>query len=218
MRIGSITTDIIADGLVFNADAANRASYIPNAAIAYNTKEGSNNMQLNNGVTPSTGSIKSWKLDGVDIQIEIDGLEYMPSNTTVSTYEMWCKRNDASGIEYFWDFRPGGGTYFICNYNGYDYNWSDTCQFNDSDSFTSWTQIVAIKDNDVSLLYRNGELKATAGNIDGDFGNNAKIGSNNTATGFFWDGQIASFRAYNRALSATEVLHNYNALKGRFGL
>ena len=26
-RVGSITTDIIADGLVFNMDAANRASY-----------------------------------------------------------------------------------------------------------------------------------------------------------------------------------------------
>jgi hypothetical protein len=25
-------------------------------------------------------------------------------------------------------------------------------------------------------------------------------------------------QAYNRALSASEVLHNYNALKGRFGL
>ena len=29
-RVGSITTDIIADGLVFNMDAANRASTIPN--------------------------------------------------------------------------------------------------------------------------------------------------------------------------------------------
>ena len=30
--------------------------------------------------------------------------------------------------------------------------------------------------------------------------------------------RIASFQAYNRALSATEVAQNYNALKHRFGL
>ena len=29
---------------------------------------------------------------------------------------------------------------------------------------------------------------------------------------------IANVQIYNRALSSTEVLHNYNALKGRFGL
>ena len=50
-RVGSITTEIIADGLVFNADAANRASYIPNAAIAYNTKEGSITLTVNDSTS-----------------------------------------------------------------------------------------------------------------------------------------------------------------------
>ena len=30
-RVGSITTDIVSDGLVFNMDAANRASTIPSS-------------------------------------------------------------------------------------------------------------------------------------------------------------------------------------------
>ena len=34
---GSITTDIIKNGLVFNMDAANRASYIPDATKSHNT-------------------------------------------------------------------------------------------------------------------------------------------------------------------------------------
>ena len=37
MRMGSITTDIIKNGLVFNIDAANRVSYVPNATINKNT-------------------------------------------------------------------------------------------------------------------------------------------------------------------------------------
>ena len=32
------------------------------------------------------------------------------------------------------------------------------------------------------------------------------------------DAEIGPIQVYNRALSASEVLHNYNALKGRFGL
>ena len=31
-----------------------------------------------------------------------------------------------------------------------------------------------------------------------------------------WNGLIGNCHIYNRALSSTEVLHNYNALKGRF--
>ena len=46
MKFGSITTDIIADGLVFNMDAANRASYVPNATTSYNTLDLSNNGSL----------------------------------------------------------------------------------------------------------------------------------------------------------------------------
>ena len=39
MKVGSITTDIIKNGLVFNMDAANRASTIPSSATtkAFNT-------------------------------------------------------------------------------------------------------------------------------------------------------------------------------------
>ena len=36
--------------------------------------------------------------------------------------------------------------------------------------------------------------------------------------GFYFDGKIPNLHIYNRTLSSTEVLHNYNALKGRFGL
>jgi hypothetical protein len=35
---------------------------------------------------------------------------------------------------------------------------------------------------------------------------------------FDYNGALGPLHIYNRALSANEVLHNYNALKGRFGL
>ena len=36
-RVGSITTDIVSDGLVFNMDAANRACYPKTGPTSYNT-------------------------------------------------------------------------------------------------------------------------------------------------------------------------------------
>ena len=37
MRMGSITTDIVSDGLIFNFDAANRASYVNGSTKTFNT-------------------------------------------------------------------------------------------------------------------------------------------------------------------------------------
>jgi hypothetical protein len=48
IRRGEITTDIIRNGLVFNMDAANRASYIPDATTAFNTIDLSNSGSLIN--------------------------------------------------------------------------------------------------------------------------------------------------------------------------
>ena len=41
------------------------------------------------------------------------------------------------------------------------------------------------------------------------------VGSPSLAS-FFWDGMIGGIQIYNKALTATEVLQNYNATKGRF--
>ena len=42
--------------------------------------------------------------------------------------------------------------------------------------------------------------------------------ADSTTADEFWKGKIAVAQIYNRALSASEVLQNYNATKGRFGL
>jgi hypothetical protein len=48
--------------------------------------------------------------------------------------------------------------------------------------------------------------------------NGLVIGRLNGTNGFFFVGNIYNTQIYNRALSAQEVLQNYNAAKGRFGL
>ena len=80
--------------------------------------------------------------------------------------------------------------------------------------------LVTIKDNDYQRIYFNGESR-----------NSVSIGSVLTtglqtwyqrwghyAGSYKWNGEIAVVKIYNRALTASEVLQNYNAAKTRFGL
>ena len=71
-------------------------------------------------------------------------------------------------------------------------------------------------------FYMNGILINTRdgnGRADVDYPSNTtvQIGHGGSATGAM-DGDIALVRIYSKQLSTSEVLQNYNALKGRFGL
>jgi len=51
-----------------------------------------------------------------------------------------------------------------------------------------------------------------------NFGNDYLFIGSRAGTSNFTDLDIVSILVYNRALSAAEILQNYNAMKGRFGL
>ena len=77
------------------------------------------------------------------------------------------------------------------------------------------------------LTYNNGDLRAY---LNGSLGANASVGapiSSYTGDTYigkddflarYLDGNVGAVRLYNRALSAAEILQNYNAQKSRFGL
>ena len=47
---------------------------------------------------------------------------------------------------------------------------------------------------------------------------NLYIGSDSGTVGRYYNGRISNVQIYNRALSATEIVQNYNATKKRYGL
>jgi len=83
--------------------------------------------------------------------------------------------------------------------------------------------IVATYEKNVAMkIYINGNLEHTTSNYTGntilfDTSNGTHIGYSPINTSYM-DGNIYLARVYNRVLSATEVLQNYNAQKFRFGL
>jgi len=84
----------------------------------------------------------------------------------------------------------------------------------------NWIYVAATVDSSGnSLLYINGTVQQT---VTGYSYNNATpgllcIGKFGIAAEYYL-GSISSVNIYNRALSATEVIQNFNALRGRYGL
>lgn len=98
--------------------------------------------------------------------------------------------------------------------NGNDVN----CQDPNAHNLNTWYQFVGTYDGFNVRLYRNGVLVntlATAGTLGGS-GSNMFVG--NYAGTYNTIGQIPVVKIYNRTLSDAEVLQNFNALRGRFGI
>lgn len=81
--------------------------------------------------------------------------------------------------------------------------------------------ILATYDGSNKKIYINGVLKNTVAKT-GDLVTTtpgAAVGRfGGTTTGYYFDGKIYSVKVYNRALSATEVARNFEALRGRYGI
>ncbi len=87
-----------------------------------------------------------------------------------------------------------------------------------------WYNICVVLDpsNNKFYTYVNGKLKAlfNSSSCDGikSSSSNFDLGSGTVSGNSTLNGNIAQFSVYSKALSETEVVQNYNALKGRFGI
>ena len=236
-RVGSITTDIIADGLVFNMDAANRASYVEYSTTSYNTVDLTQTQTLYNDSSGSLGSPKAWQFDGVDSYVSIGNAfsYYIAGGNTgfESTFSFWLKSTDVSSNMGILDFQPwyvnfgvqlsGGDMLPKFMLNGVNYKrWDDISGSAFNGEYHNWTLTIPYNsdygfDASISNFYLNGEVQGVERAVslfENQTWNNFILGKTNNLSSF--NGSIASLQVYNRALSANEVLHNYNALKGRF--
>ena len=220
-RVGSITTDIIADGLVFNMDAANRASYIPNAATSFNTLDLIQSGSLENEVGFLQPPISSscWQFDGVDDYINTVSTTHSDS----LTISFWVKGPTHAGnvaiigglnfFQYFSDFSSHGHLYI---YDSGIPNWVNVVP---SIFDNTWHCATVTLNGTTSEVkgYKDGILVSTTAWL-ASYSNNIiqKIGRYQQSDIRYYKGDISLIHLYNRVLSSTEVLHNYNALKSRF--
>jgi hypothetical protein len=218
---------MVTDGLVFYLNAADANSY-PGSGTTWRDLAGSYNGTLTNGSTYNSANFGSIVFDGADDFVSFSSY---PTQTQI-TCEAWVKA-DTSNIStpYVagWVMGVEGNFMIIYNLTGWSwvcattsngwYSPGTSIDYNYSSSISNiWFQVVGTYNGSYNSLYVNGILQSTgsaiSGNVNGG-GFNISRGVSNVA---YQKGSGSIYRTYNKALSAPEVLQNYNATKARFGL
>ena len=232
---------IVTNGLVLNLDAGFTPSitslptnivgggYNSYTSTWYDVSSGGNNGTLINGPTFSSANGGSIVFDGVDDTVSVPDNAVLDFTVNL-TSEVWINLNLYKDISIVNAKGNGGGQIKAYNYLFVGSNTSIAFRFsdgiNDQSSPTiskfilpegTWGHVVGVLDTTAIRIYLNGvEIgTATTRTINPNPNNSPLYISGPT---YSLNGKIAISRIYNRALTATEVLQNYNAQKGRFGL
>jgi hypothetical protein len=225
---GTVAPNMVTDGLVLYLDVANVKSYVSGSTVWRNLVSGFS-ANITGPVTFSTGSTPALSYSG-------NGWVYVspqPIFTTLLnnfTILGWINLSSTFtgarifGLGYInqWqlELRGGTGTRLSINYNNGGGNIFQTN--GPLISLNRWQQVGFVINNSVVNFIYNGQISSTGTfTVAGSFTNgnqNYSIGNYSTGTDGAYPGQIANHQVYNRVLSATEVLQNYNATKTRYGL
>lgn len=222
---------IVNNGLVLALDAADKNSY-PGSGTTWRDMSSNNNTgTLTNGPTFNSANGGSIVFDGTNDYVSVNTAASIPTGATARTVNIWFFTNPstwAADVNNL--FQYGGGTTrtsFGIDFSTYPvmevWTYADDITFSSSFAQTGWKNITVTYNGATTILvYENGsftQTKTLAGALN-TTANTIAIGAANPAvySGYYFTGSIATTQLYNRALSSTEVLQNYNALKSRFNL
>jgi hypothetical protein len=226
----SPTPSVVQSGLVAWYDIANPLSYPGSGPNLYDLTTNNNDILLSGGTYYSAlggGSLSFdgagdygvdgndsslWLTTGITIEAFIypTGYTNNPNILTKRTNEAYRLRLDTSGeLE------------FIANNTAIQYNATSAL------TPSQWVQVVVTHGSSGGTMYYNGNVVGTTGS--GILSPFATLNSNlsnlllgvyslSASPSEFFIGNMGIVRLYNRALSGSEVLSNFNVDKGRFGL
>jgi hypothetical protein len=223
--------NIVTNGLVLYLDAANYLSYVSGSTTWRDLSSSNLSGSLINGPTYSSGNAGHIRLDGTNDYITLPTIGFAPPSVTV---DVWVRQYSSNNIGYIWvmdnydnpELRLGVSTnkfqvYFYDLPYGYITSTLSTTTLNTSSFFNVTSTITSGSQK----VYVNGNLEiSTTGNY-----NTNTTGSlyeqtlgtyNRPSPGYNGYGSYdyGIYKVYNRVLTASEVLQNYNAQKSRFGL
>jgi hypothetical protein len=227
---GKIGPDINENGLVLYLDAANRNSYPGSGTSWFDLSGNSNTTTLTNGPTFNGSNMGGIVFDGVDDYVNF----YAPNLSSIAVIEMWAKITISAGsfgMLFGWasyDVFYNAGNFGYNTFSANDIYGISSATVTGLQLLNNWKHYVFEMRSDVSYInnkiYVNGISQSLSQQVSSESaGNrnfNSGLGAISTARGsaFYTPMTCGSFKVYNRALSATEILQNYNAVKSRFGL
>ena len=235
---GQINNNIVTDGLVLSYDAAYKKSYPRSGTTTFNLASGSLDATIDGAIWYGTNPTSSFNFDGVDDKIIIAPSTFTTFNEV--SISMWVKvpSNDG-GYNCFFSARNGANAHDystginIDQTNSTSTSWAFVSvegagriggasnQMTTSVDFGVWAHLgVTISTSNIEV-YINGQSQNSRSRNNVDMGlQYISIGSRYYASGYrgYLNADISNIQLYNRVLSNTEVIQNYQAQKERFGL
>ena len=217
---------IVQQGLVLNLDAGNIYSYGGAGTTFYDVSPTALSWTINNA-TYNSSDPKYFSYNGSNSWLESSTSAVYDSQTI--TMECWCYPNTLSqegflfekgsvNTQYSMFFESITNPNFVFRTMGTVSNQSLTFNPNTYLTVSAWNHIVCTYNGSSKIMYVNGiQVQSVAASGALPTGQTDQyIGRH--SSGYFFNGRIGESRVYNIALSAAQVLQNYNATKGRFGL
>jgi hypothetical protein len=213
-------------------DAGNPRSY-PGTGTVWNDAitTGFNATLINGPVFTNNSSSSFFTFDGVN------DIATIPNNTALDTQtptvEVWVKTN-ATTQNGFWFEKGAVNTQYSLFQENSVIQWrqfmasgqglvslsTTTATFINT---SSWYQVVGTYSSGSRILYINGAQVNSDSQV-GTISTNSNgmsmgaYGGTSGSNSYFYNGALSICRVYNRVLTPAEVLHNFNALRGRYSI
>jgi hypothetical protein len=234
---GTSYPNIVTGGLVLNLDAGSKLSY-PGTGTSWLDLSGNGNTgTLVNGPTYSSANGGAIVFDGVNDKVIVpQNSNLNPPNVTIS---VWFNRAFAVNYSHFaglpvsnnaWsppyisygiEFIGGGDALaLVLGFSNGDFTYT-TATASASTALGLWVNVVGTYDGNFSKIYVNGQLITSNADTKtlATTSANFVLGTETTNTSTYpLNGRISTTQVYNRALTATEISQNFNALRGRYGI
>jgi hypothetical protein len=192
----------------------------------------------NNTITAQNLSYASdgtFSFDATDDYIDT-GLDLSWNNTNSASIDFWCKPSTVSqtrgiigkGLDWEWQVRQNGSNLgFVYWDTGGGHGNGPTPEVSSVFQANVWKNITVVWSHTANelYLYANGVLISTNtwtnASTNVNKSNSVKIGGSIydwTGGGAYWSGSISNVKFYNLALSTQQVIQNFQALRGRYGV
>jgi len=227
-RSRSWPTELVTNGLVLLLDANNTNSYPGTGTTWFDLSGINNNGTLTNGASYNSASGGSIVFDGVNDYVgsfptQISGV----GSKTICAfiYPTTTSRAGICGIRGAGD---GTGWVFTINRTSsgnltYFHTTGTTVEVSAGISINNWVQVCVTYSTVTStvILYKNGyQVGSTVTSVSSIVSStfNGVIGDEDSTITTPFKGNISNLQIYNRSLSATEILQNFQATRTRFGV
>ena len=227
---GTVAPNIVTDGLVLYLDAANVKSYVSGSTTWNDLSINRRNGILTNGPTFDTANGGSIAFDGTNDTVNLGiGNTFFP--IPQFTIQVWFKSlgtvptTGTNPSLYGFTF----GIRCIVGSTNLLFSVDDGVNLNTTSTTGTipfmngnWYSCTMTHDGTVNKMYINGifnvSINRTWSGTSRWPTNGWNLGRDNNNNNQFFFGNISQCKIYNKALSDSEILQNYNATKTRFGL